>query len=277
MADQTIEIKLILRDEMTKALAPIEAQLRRIGDTRIDRFHGAMDRLAPAVRVVHRELSTLTRITLGGLVGGGVIAGLAALTKSLQDMAAQQHSIALHAQSLGVSTKFLEDWKSALVGLGESPETAASSLKRSLETLDEFMVKGSKSSLGILPQGKQRRRGKSPRELTRNHRQEGRRSRAKISHQCCEQNIVDRKGRAEFLRQVGLPYSALGIDKMLSQLPERIDALHRAGGCNGDCQHAARAPFRKHQDHPGRRAAARHHCHHEIAFRISADRGRAEI
>src|SRR6185295_14563107 len=147
MADQSIEIRLILRDEMTKALAPIEAAVKRIGETRVDRFHGALDRLAPAVRVVHRELSTLSRMTLGGLVGGGVIAGLAALTKSLQDMAAQNIQLRYTAQSLGVSTKFLEDYKSALVGLGESPEAAASSLKRSLETLDEFMVKGSKSAL----------------------------------------------------------------------------------------------------------------------------------
>ena len=221
MADQTIQIRLILRDEMSKALAPIEAQLKRIGDTRVDRLHSAFDRLAPAVRVVHRELSTLTRLTLGGLVGGGVIAGLATLTRSLQDMAAQNIQLRYTAQSLGVSTKFLEDYKSALVGLGESPETAASSIKRSLETLDEFMVKGKKSSLGKFLEdsiGGDQIAGKL-REIIGKHGEE---AGLKFLINAAKR-ITDRKGRAEFLRQAGLPYSALGIDKMLAQLPERLE------------------------------------------------------
>jgi hypothetical protein len=220
MADQTIEIRLILRDEMSKALAPIEQQLKRIGETRVDRLHGAMDRLAPAVRVVHRELSTLTRLTLGGLVGGGVIAGLAALTKSLQDMAAQNIQLRYTAQSLGVSTKFLEDYKAALVGLGESPETAASSLKKSLETLDEFMVKGSKSSLGSFLKesiGGPQIAGQLRDIIAKQGEEAGLKFLINVA-----KRITDRKGRAEFLRQAQLPYSAIGIDKMLSQLPERI-------------------------------------------------------
>jgi len=221
MADQTIEIKLILRDEMSKALAPIEAQLKRIGETRVDRLHGAMDRLAPAVRVVHRELSTLTRMTLGGLVGGGVIAGLATLTKSLQEMSAQQIQLRYSSQALGVSTKHLEDWKSALVGLGESPEAAASSLKRSVEILDEFMVKGQKSSLGSFL--KESKGGASiARELTQIIAKEGNEAGQKFLINVAK-HITDRKGRAEFLKQVSLPYSALGIDKMLSQLPARVE------------------------------------------------------
>jgi len=220
MADQSIEIRLILRDEMTKALAPIEAAVKRIGETRVDRFHGALDRLAPAVRVVHRELSTLSRMTLGGLVGGGVIAGLAALTKSLQDMAAQNIQLRYTAQSLGVSTKFLEDYKSALVGLGESPEAAASSLKRSLETLDEFMVKGSKSSLGSFLKesiGGPQIAGQLRDIIAKQGEEAGLKFLINVANR-----IKDRKGRAEFLRQANLPYAALGIDKMLSQLPERI-------------------------------------------------------
>ena len=205
---------------MSKALAPIESQLKRIGETRVDRFHGAMDRLAPAVRVVHRELSTLTRLTLGGLVGGGVIAGLATLTKSLQDMAAQNIQLRYTAQSLGVSTKFIEDYKSALVGLGESPEGAASSIKRSLETLDEFMVKGSKSSLGSFLKesiGGGQIAGQLRDIIAKQGEEAGLKFLINVA-----KRITDRKGRAEFLRQAGLPYSALGIDKMLSQLPERI-------------------------------------------------------
>jgi len=206
---------------MSKALAPIEQQLKRISETRVDRFHGAMDRLAPAVRVVHRELSTLSRLTLGGLVGGGVIAGLATLTKSLQDMAAQNIQLRYTAQSLGVSTKFLEDYKAALVGLGESPEAAAGSLKKSLETLDEFMVKGSKSSLGSFLKesiGGPQIAGQLRDIIAKQGEEAGLKFLINVA-----KRITDRKGRAEFLRQAGLPYSALGIDKMLSQLPERLE------------------------------------------------------
>lgn len=36
MADQTIEIKLILRDELSKALAPIAAQLKELNAVKLE-------------------------------------------------------------------------------------------------------------------------------------------------------------------------------------------------------------------------------------------------
>ena len=221
MADQTIEIKLILRDELTRQLQPVIRQVNQLQNARVDRFHGSMDRLGGAVRVVHRELSTLSRLTLGGLVGGGVIAGLAALTSSLQEMSRQAIQLRYTSQALGVSTKFFDNMKTALVGLGKSPEAAAASIKRSLETLDEFMVKGPKSSLGkFLEESKG---GSSiARELKAIIAKEGNEAGQKFLINAAKQ-IIDRKGRAEFLRQAGLPYSAVDIDKILPELPERIE------------------------------------------------------
>ena len=148
MADQTIEIRLILRDELSRQLAPINAQLKQIQSTRIDAMHNAFQRFAPVVRVVHRELSSLSRLTLGGLVGGGVVAGIATAVRALNDMARQQIQLHYAAQQFGVSVKFIENYRDALTGLGEAPEAAAASIKQALATLDEFQAMGEKSSLG---------------------------------------------------------------------------------------------------------------------------------
>jgi hypothetical protein len=77
MADQTIAIRLILRDELSKPLAEIGAHLRRLdAQASTSQARGQLQAFGGAVRVVHRELSTLSRITLGGIVGGGAVASL---------------------------------------------------------------------------------------------------------------------------------------------------------------------------------------------------------
>jgi hypothetical protein len=69
MADQTIEIKLVLRDELTRQLAPIIAEVKKLQDVNLGRPASEMRAFGRTVQVVHRELSMLARISLGGLIG----------------------------------------------------------------------------------------------------------------------------------------------------------------------------------------------------------------
>ena len=220
MADQTIEVRLILRDELSRQLAPINAQIRQLSSQRVDTAHSAFQRLAPVVRVVHRELSTLSRLTLGGLVGGGIVAGIQAAVRAMQDMARQQIQLHYTAQQLGVSQKFIENYRDALTGLGEAPEAAAASIKQALSTLDEFYVKGEKSSLGAFLE-----KSIAGPEIAR-------RLRTVIKTQGEEagleflisvgSKIKDRRGQAEFFKQAGLPFSAKDVAEILPLLGKRV-------------------------------------------------------
>lgn len=220
MADQTIEIRLVLRDELSRQLAPINAQLRHLANTRVDAAHAGFQRLAPAVRVVHRELSTLSRLTLGGLVGGGVVAGIAAAVRAMQDMARQQIQLHYTAQQLGVSQKFIENYRDALTGLGEAPEGALAAIKQALSTLDEFQVKGEKSSLGKFLEesiGGPAVAARLRQVIAKQGQEAG--LEFLISY---SRGIKDRRGQAEFLKQAGLPFAAKDVAEILPLLGKRV-------------------------------------------------------
>jgi hypothetical protein len=89
MADQSIEIKLILRDEMSRQLEPIAQALRNLNTIPLERAHMGMQRFGGGVQVVRRELSSLARISLGGLAGAGIVGGIYAVVRALGDMARQ--------------------------------------------------------------------------------------------------------------------------------------------------------------------------------------------
>jgi hypothetical protein len=220
MADQTIEIRLVLRDELSRQLAPVVAQLNQLANTRVDNAHRGFERFGGAVRVVHRELSTLSRLTLGGIVGGGVVAGIVAATKAVGDMARQNVQLRYSAQSLGVSTKFIEDSTDALVGLGEAPEQAANAIKQSLGTLDEFFVKGNKSSLGQFLEkslGGPQVAAQLRQVIAREGEEAGLMFMINYG-----KGIKDRRGQAEFFKQLNLPFSAQDMAKILPQLGPRV-------------------------------------------------------
>jgi hypothetical protein len=220
MADQTIEIRLVLRDELSRQLAPINQQLRQLASHRVDAAHASFQRLAPVVRVVHRELSTLSRLTLGGLVGGGVVAGIATAVRGMQDMARQQLQLHYTAQQLGVSTKFIENYRDALTGLGEAPEAAAASIKQALATLDEFQVKGEKSSLGKFLEdsiGGSAVAARLHQVIAKQGEEAG--LEFLISY---GKRIKDRRGQAEFFKQAGLPFAAKDVAEILPLLGKRV-------------------------------------------------------
>lgn len=220
MADQTIEIKLVLRDELSRQLAPVIAQINQLQNARIDNAHRSFERFGGAVRAVHREFSSLTRLTLGGIVGGGVVAGIVAATKAVGDMARQNVQLRYSAQSLGVSTKFIEDSTDALVGLGEAPESAANAIKQSLGTLDEFFVKGRHSSLGQFLEkslGGPQVAARLKQVIAREGEEAGLMFMIEYG-----KGIKDRRGQAEFFKQLNLPFSAQDMAKILPQLGPRI-------------------------------------------------------
>ena len=147
MADQTIEIKLILRDELTKQLAPIIAQLNQLNAINLGRANEQMQTLGKGVQAVHRELSTLARIGFGGLIGGGVVAGIVATGKALSDMAGKGLQLRYAADSLGVSTDQLNTFSDAMMGLGKSQEEGAAGIQSAVKALRELSVEGTHSSL----------------------------------------------------------------------------------------------------------------------------------
>ena len=147
MADQTIEIKLILRDELSKQLAPIIAQLNQLNAINLGRANEQMQTLGKGVQAVHRELSTLARIGFGGLIGGGVVAGIVATGKALSDMAGKGLQLRYTADSLGVSTDMLNQFSDAMMGLGKSQEEGAAGIQSATKALRELQVEGRHSSL----------------------------------------------------------------------------------------------------------------------------------
>lgn len=150
MADQTIEIKLILRDELSRQLAPITAAIKDLNynvDAGSNRAHGGMVKLGGAARAVHREFSALSRLTLGGIAGGGVVAGIVAASKALGEMARQGQQLRYQAEALGTTPAFLERMSDGLLALGVDANTASKDVQNVISTLRDAETHGTKSGL----------------------------------------------------------------------------------------------------------------------------------
>jgi hypothetical protein len=150
MADQKIEIKLVIAEEVSRQLAPLAAEIKAFhtaAASGAERVHGSMNRLGGVVRVVHREFSTLARLTLGGIVGGGVVAGIVATSKALGDMARQGMQLRYQAEALGTTPQFLERMSDGLLALGVDAATAARDVQSVMGTLRDAETHGTKSSL----------------------------------------------------------------------------------------------------------------------------------
>ena len=147
MADQTIAIRLILRDELSRPLADIQRQIDRLAGANLGLGRNQFVQFGGAVRAAHRELSTLARLSVGGLIGGGVVASIVGVSKALGDMARQGLQLRYQAEALRVSPQFLERMTDGLTALGESASEASSSVKNAIEAFREAEVKGTESAL----------------------------------------------------------------------------------------------------------------------------------
>jgi hypothetical protein len=151
MADQTIEIKLVLRDELTRQLQPIIANLKQLNSA-VDgaKFQQASQQaqhFGRSIQVVRRELSTLGRLTFGGIIGGGIVAGLVATGKALGDMANRSLQLRYIADSLNTQTSVLNDFSDAFMGIGKTQEEGASAIQAAGKALRELQIEGRESSL----------------------------------------------------------------------------------------------------------------------------------
>src|SRR6188508_682743 len=151
MADQTIEIKLVLRDELTRQLGPIIAQLKQLNSA-VDgaRFQQASQHaqhFGRTIQVVRRELSTLASLTFGGIIGGGIVAGIVATGKALSDMANRSVQLRYIADSLGTQTSVLNEFSDAFMAIGKTQEEGASAIQGASKALRELQIEGRDSSL----------------------------------------------------------------------------------------------------------------------------------
>src|SRR5262245_46656755 len=114
--DQTIEIKVQLRDEISKAAEQAVAKLLRLNQVDTSRSQSAFDKLGRAASFAGREIRSLGAITgIGGILGaGGIVAGLVAAKRSLDEFAQSGMRMHFTARELRVSEGFLRDYTDAL-------------------------------------------------------------------------------------------------------------------------------------------------------------------
>jgi hypothetical protein len=147
--DQVIEIKFALRDEISAQVRKTVAEVLRLNELRTDKAREHLGLMGQAAQKVGRELRSLAMLSgVGGILGaGGVIAGLAAASRSLSQFA--QTGIRSHytAQQLGISVDALERYTDGLRVLGESEQEAQSGISHAMETLEEAFHKGTQSRL----------------------------------------------------------------------------------------------------------------------------------
>ena len=150
MANQdTIEIKLIVRDEMSKVLDDAFSKMRRHDSAfSTGKFRTELDAMRRGIQFVHRELSAFARLTgVSTIIGGGLVASIAAATKALGDFARERLNLHYTSQALGVTSETLSKFTDALTALGKTHGEAASGIESAMSALRDMQTFGNKSSL----------------------------------------------------------------------------------------------------------------------------------
>jgi hypothetical protein len=222
MADQTVEIKLILRDELSKQLGPITAALERINAVNFSRPTAQTQALASGISFVRRELSSLASLTLGGLIGGGVVAGLVATSKALGDMARQGMQVRYAAEALGVTPQFFERYRDGLTALGEDFGQAESSIKGVLNALQDAKTFGKESSLFKAIEGGFRGSGTRLRRELQQQLAGPEGVEGALKFLITRMETMAPSGQRALMKQLNLSSLALkDLNQVLKQLPER--------------------------------------------------------
>src|SRR5262252_3080518 len=128
----TVELRLILRDELSKAVRDIAASARQLDSgfsTR--RAREELDTLRGAIGRVQNEFRTLFSLTgLGGILGaGGVVAGLYAANRALMQFSETGLKLHYTSRELNISTEALEKYTDALSVMGQTHEEAATGIQ----------------------------------------------------------------------------------------------------------------------------------------------------
>jgi hypothetical protein len=145
-----VELRLILRDELTKGMAEFARQARNLDqNVKTDKARQQIDALHDAIKRVRNELRTLFSITgIGGILGaGGVVAGLYAANKALMQFSETGLKLHYTSQELKISTEALDKYTDALSVLGPTHEEAAEGIQSALKALNELYQKGTASNV----------------------------------------------------------------------------------------------------------------------------------
>src|SRR5262245_58597149 len=150
MADtDKIEIRLVVKDEVSRQLDSIFQKWKQHDSAFTTGKHqNEINAVTRGLQFMRRELGAIAQITgVGGLIGGGVVASLAALTKALSEFAREGLSLKYTALEFGVTTATLTKYTDALTALGKSHQDAQSSITGAMGALRDLQTWGSKSGV----------------------------------------------------------------------------------------------------------------------------------
>ena len=157
MADQNIQIRLIVKDEMSKQLGDIAAAARKLeqsvnlvgGVGHVNRMTGAIERLRHSFGDrLRREFSSTLSLLGGGIIGGGIVAGLAAATRSISEFARSNVQLHYQARGLEVHTATIHKYANALKVMGQDEGQAVASITSATAKLRDLQRYGGASELG---------------------------------------------------------------------------------------------------------------------------------
>jgi len=222
--DQTIEIKVQLRDEISKAAEQAVAKLLRLNQVDTSRSTSALDKLGRAASFAGREIRSLASITgIGGILGaGGVVAGLVAAKRSLDEFAQSGMRMHFTARELRVSEGFLRDYTDALKVVGQSEGEAASGIQSGLRTLEEAWTEGRGSRMfKELEKGVGDSGTRLFRELMQSYGRDGPEKALQLALDRMER--MNPRAQASFMKIMG--FGSVGATELRKILPQLVPVI----------------------------------------------------
>src|SRR5215831_4060647 len=146
-------VEVIIRDEASEAIERARQRFRGVdAGFSFNKIRNEIKLTEEAAARLGRELGTVARLTgiggfTGAFAGGGLIAAIAAITKSLS--AFSQAGLQAHytAKELGVTREELEHLTSASMVLGQSQSEARAGVESTLRALLDLRLRGSASDV----------------------------------------------------------------------------------------------------------------------------------
>jgi hypothetical protein len=222
---QTIEIKVQLRDEISRAAEQAVGKLLRLDQVSTGRAVQHFNLLGQTVERVGREIRSLLSITgVSGILGaGGIVAGMVAAKRALDDFA--QSGLRMHytARELGVTTDMLHNYTDALRVVGQSESEAAGGITAAINTLEEAFTRGSRSSLyQELAKGARGTGQRLFHDLMQSYQQEGPEKALQLALD--RMSGMSARAQAHFSKILGV--GTVGAAELRRILPQLVPLIH---------------------------------------------------
>src|SRR5262245_61197906 len=224
MADQTVEIKFQLRDEISKAAEQAVAKLLRLDQVSTGKARRELDVLGRSAAFAAREIRSLATITgVGGVLGaGGIVAGLVAAKRALDQFVESGIKTHYAARELGASAGMLRNYTDALRVVGQSEGEAAGGVQSALRTLEEAWTEGRGSSMfRQLAKGVGDTGTKVFRELMQTYGREGPEAALNLALKRIEG--MSARAQAHFSRIMG--FGTVGATELRRILPQLVPVI----------------------------------------------------